>query len=62
MFALNLFAFMKTKQIIVAFVATTLKPLLSVAKTNGRFSRSKLYTADIYYFFQNIITHILPLK
>ena len=63
---LILFAFWikfgETKQIIVALVATTFKALFSVAKTNSRLSWRKLYTANIYYFFRNIFTHILTLS
>ena len=39
--------FGKTKQIVVALVATTLKALLSVAKTNGRLAGYKFYTGNI---------------
>ena len=51
--------FGKAKQITVTFVATTLKALLSVAKTNGRLSGRKLYTGNIYYTF-SILVHISP--
>ena len=49
-----------TKQIVVTFVATTLKSLLSVSKTNDGFSRRKLYSSNIYYPFWNILAHISP--
>ena len=54
--------FRETKQIVVAFVATTLKALFSVAKTNGRLSGYKFYTDNIYYPFLNILAHISPLS
>ena len=54
--------FRKTKQKVVALVATTLKALFSVAKTNGRLSGRKLYTGNIDYLFWNIIVHIYPLS
>ena len=41
----------KTKQIVVALVATTLKALLAVAKTNGRLSGREFYAGNVYYFF-----------
>ena len=43
--------FGKTKQIVVALVATTLKALLSVAKTNSRLSGRKFYACNINYLF-----------
>ena len=49
--------FGKTKQKVVALVATTLKVLLSVAKTNGRLSGGEFYAGNIYYLFENIFTH-----
>ena len=52
--------FRKTKQIVVTFVATTLKALFSVAKTNSGFSGRKFYAGNIYYPFLNILTHIFP--
>ncbi len=52
--------FRKTKQIVVTFVATALKPLLSVAKTNVRLSGRKLYTGNIYYLLFKILTHKSP--
>ena len=52
--------FRKTKQVIVTLVATALKALLSVAKTNVRRSRRKFYAGDIDYLFLNILTHISP--
>ena len=54
--------FRKTKQIVVTFVATTLKVLLSVAKTNGRLSGRELYAGNIDYLFWNIVVHIYPLS
>ena len=52
--------FGKTKQIIIALIATALKTLLSVAKTNGRHSGRKLYAGNVYYPFLN--THISPYR
>ena len=52
--------FGKTKQIVVALVATTLKAQLSVAKTNIRLSGHKLYAGTIDYPFLNILVHISP--
>ena len=43
--------FGETKQKVVALVATTLKALLSIAKTNGRFSGHKFYAGNIDNFF-----------
>ena len=43
--------FRKTKQKVVALVATTLKALLAVAKTNGRLSGREFYAGNVYYFF-----------
>lgn len=54
--------FRVTKQIIVAFVATALKALLPVAKTNGRLSGSKLYSGNVYYLFLTLFTHNIPQK
>ena len=50
----------KTKQIVVALVATTLKALLAVAKTNGRLSGREFYAGNVYYLFFNIFIHISP--
>ena len=49
--------FGETTQIVVALVATTFKALLSVTKTNGRLSGHKFYAGNIYYLFENILTH-----
>ncbi len=54
--------FGKTKQIIVALVATTFKASLSVAKTNIRLSGHKLYAGNIYHLFGNIFTHTFTLS
>ena len=54
--------FWSTKQQIITFIATTLKALLSVAKTNGRLARRKLYTCNIHHFFRNILFHISPIS
>ena len=50
----------KTKQIVVALIATTRKALLSVAKTNVRLAGRKLYAGNIYNLFG--FTHIFPHK
>ena len=50
----------KTKKIIVTFIATTLKTLLSVTKTNSRLSGHKFYAGNVYYLFLNILAHISP--
>ena len=52
--------FRETKQIVVTFVATTLKTLLSVAKTNGRLAGSKLYSGNVYYPFLTLLFHHIP--
>ena len=52
--------FRKTKQMVVTFVATALKALLSVAKTNGRLPGHKLYAGNIHYFLLNVLAHISP--
>ena len=57
-----LLKFGKTKQIVVTFVATTLKALLSVAKANGRLSGRKLYAGNIDYPFLDIFAHISPIN
>jgi len=54
--------FRKAKQIVVTFVATTLKALLSVANANGRLSGRKLYADNIAHFFWNILAHISPIN
>ena len=53
--------FGETKNIVVTFVTTTLKALLSVTKTNGWFSGRKLHACNICYLFLNILAHIPPL-
>ena len=53
--------FRKTKQRVVTFIATALKTLLSVAKTNGRLSGRKFYAGNIVHFFWNILAHISPI-
>ena len=50
--------FEETTQIIVAFVATTLKALLPISKTSERFSRHKFCTGNINNLFGNIFAHI----
>ena len=50
--------FGETKQIVVAFVATTFKALFSVAKTSIGLSWREFYTGNIYYLFWNSLTHI----
>ena len=52
--------FGKTKQKEIALITTALKALLSVAKTNGRLSRCKLNTGNVYNLFLNVLIHILP--
>jgi len=52
--------FGETTQKVIALVATTFKPLLSVTKTNGRLSGHKFYAGNIYYLFENILTHTFP--
>ena len=49
-------SFGKTKQIVIALVATTFKIMLAVAKTNVRFSGCEFYAGDIDNLFRN--THI----
>ena len=39
----------KTKQKVITLVATTLKTLLAVTKTNGRLSGRKFCACNIYY-------------
>ena len=41
--------FGETTQKVIALVATTFKPLLSVAKTNSRLSGRKFCAGNIYY-------------
>ena len=50
--------FRKTKQIVVAPVTATFKPLLSVAKTNGRLSGREFYAGNIDNLFRNMLAHI----
>ena len=52
--------FGKTKQIVVALVATTRKALLPVAKTNIRLSGRKLYAGNINDLSWNILAHNIP--
>ncbi len=52
--------FRKTNKIVVTFIATTFKTLLSIAKANGRLPGHKLYTGSIYCPFGNILAHISP--
>ena len=54
--------FGKTKQKIVAFIATALKSLFSIAKANGSISGHKLCAGNIKYSFLNILAHIFPLS
>ena len=54
--------FRKTNKIVVTFIATTFKTLLSVAKANGRLSWHKFYAGNIYYFFLIILAHISPIN
>ena len=54
--------FRKTKQTVVTLVATTLKSLFSIAKTNGRFSGREFYTNNINNLFWNILAHISPIN
>ena len=50
-FFVFLIKFRKTKQIVVALIAATLKALLSVAKTNGRLSgRNSIPLISITFF------------
>ena len=52
--------FGKAKQKVVALVATTLKTLISIAKTNGRIAGRKCYAGNINYFLWNVLVHISP--
>ena len=54
-FLVFLIKFREANQIVFTFVATALKALFSIAKTNARLSGCKLYTGDIYF---NFFTHI----
>ena len=50
--------FGETKQIVITFVTTTLKALISVAKTNSRHSGREFHAGNIYNLFWNILAHI----
>ena len=50
--------FRKTNKIVVTFIATTFKTLLSVAKANGMLSWHKFYAGNVYYLFLIILAHI----
>lgn len=52
----------KTKQKVITLVATTLKTLLAVTKANGRASRRKLNTGNVYDLFLNVLVHISPIS
>ena len=52
----------KTKQKVITLVATTLKTLLAVTKTNGRVSRRKLNTGNVHDLFLNVLVHISPIS
>ena len=52
----------KTKQKVITLVATTLKILLAVTKANGRVSRRKLNTGNVYDLFLNVLVHISPIS
>ena len=54
--------FGETKQKVVALVATTLKALLSVSKTDGGLSGRDLYAGNIYDLSWNVIVHIYLLS
>ena len=54
--------FRKAKQIVIALITATLKPLLTVAKTSSRLTGHKFYTGNIYYSFLNILAHISPIS
>ena len=60
-FNLNI-KFGKTKQKVITLVATTLKTLLTVSQANGRSSRRKLNTGNIYDLFLTILVHISPIS
>ena len=53
--------FRETQQKVITFVATTFKPLLTVAKANGGLSGCELHTGNVYNLFWNILIHISPL-
>ena len=52
-----LIKFKVTKQIVVTFIATAFKTLLSVTGTNGTLSGREFYAGNIYHLFGNILTH-----
>ncbi len=52
--------FGKTKQKIVALVATTFEALVSVAKTNCWLSGCEFYAGNIDNLFGNMLAHIYP--
>ncbi len=60
-FDLNI-KFGKTKQKVSALVATTIKTLLAVTQANGRVSRRKLNTGNVYDLFLNVLLHISPIS
>ena len=47
-------------QKVITLVTTTLKALLSIAKTNGRLSGCQFYAGNIDNLFWNILAHISP--
>ena len=61
-FCILVIEFREAKQIIVTFIATTFKAMLSVTKTNSRLSGHKFYAGNIYYSFLNILAHIFPIN
>ena len=54
--------FRKTIHEVITLVATTLKALLAVSKTNGRLSRREFYAGNVYYLFLNILIHIFSYR
>ena len=54
--------FGKTKQIVVALVATTPKALLTVTQTSVRLAGSDFCAGNIYHLFGNIFTHTFTLS
>ena len=52
--------FRETKQKAITLVAATLKPLLAITKANGRLSRRKFNTGNVYDLFLNVLVHIFP--
>ncbi len=55
-------SFGKTKQIVIALVATAFNIMLSVAKANVRLSGREFYADDIYNLFWNIHNQYSPNK